>query len=168
MKINKNKQRGATMVSWLLAAGVAILLASAVVKVAPYYVEFNSVKGLMKKIASEPGIKNADIRTINSKIEKLLTVNSLYALEYAYYNSRPGTKANTKTKNPFTLKKLKKSQNKKVLTVAYDVPEHWFYNLNFLIKFKYSVLLGEPDTVIKVDPNDTKASSREKGKLNLN
>ncbi len=76
MKINKNKQRGATMLSWLMAAGVAVLLASAVVKVAPYYVEFNSVKGLMKSIASEPGIKNADKRQIYRKVENYLNLNS--------------------------------------------------------------------------------------------
>ncbi|MEB8433910.1 DUF4845 domain-containing protein [Cocleimonas sp. KMM 6892] len=155
MIINKNKQRGATMVSWLLAAGVAILLASAVVKVAPYYVEFNSVKGLMKNIASEPGIKNADKRVIYSKVEKYLNLNSLRSLEYSYYGSKDKSK---RVKNPFTLTKLKKGNNRKVLTVTYDVPENWFYNLNFLIKFKHSVILGEPDVKVDIDSNDLKAS----------
>ena len=54
------------MVAWMIGAGLAILIASAVIKVAPYYVEFNSVKGLMKSIASEPGIKNADKRHASS------------------------------------------------------------------------------------------------------
>ncbi|MCK5666870.1 MAG: DUF4845 domain-containing protein, partial [Thiotrichaceae bacterium] len=81
MKINKRKQRGATLTSWLLIASIGVIAASAVVKVAPYYVEFNSVKGMMKNIASVSGIKKANMRQINAKIEKQLTVNSLYALE---------------------------------------------------------------------------------------
>jgi len=142
MKINKNKQRGATMLSWLMAAGVAILLASAVVKVAPYYVEFNSVKGLMKNIASEPGIKNADKRAIYAKVERYLNLNNLRSLEDSFYASRDKTK---RIKNPFTVTKLKKGNKRKKLTVEYPVKTNWFYNLNFLIDFKHSVVLGEPD-----------------------
>ncbi len=167
MKINSKKQRGATLVSWLIVAGFGILVTSAVVKVAPYYLEFNSVKGFMKNLASEPGIKKANMRQLHSKIEKHLTVNSLYALEDAYYNSRPGTRKDKKTKNPFKLTKMKKGKNKRVLTVTYDVPQPWIGNLNFLIKFKHSVVLGEPDVVIKIDAEDTKAR-RKTPKLQLN
>lgn len=142
MKINKNKQRGATMLSWLVAAGIGILLASAVVKVAPYYVEFNSVKGLMKNIASEPGIKNADKRVIYGKVEKYLNLNNLRSLEESYYGSKDKSK---RIKNPFTVTKLKKGNKRKKLTVEYPVKTKWFYNLNFLIDFKHSVILGEPD-----------------------
>jgi len=165
MKINKRKQRGATLVSWLIMAGLGVTAASAVVKGAPYYVEFNNVKGMMKNIASTQGIKKANMRQINQKIEKHLTVNSLYALESAYYNSRSGTAKRNKTKNPFTLKKEKKS-SRRILTVTYDVPQSWIGNLFFLIKFKYAVVLGEPDVVIKTTI-DKSAGERKSGKLNL-
>ncbi len=166
MKINKRKQRGATLVSWLIVAGLGVMAASAVVKVAPYYVEFNNVKGMMKVIAGSPGIKNANMRQINSKVEKHLNVNQLYALENAYYNSKPGIPAKTKTTNPFSLKKQRKGKNKRVLTVQYDVPQSWIGNLFFLIKFKHSVLLGEPDVVIetKIDKSE---GQRKQQKLNL-
>jgi len=164
MKINRKSQRGATLISWLLAAGLAILIASAVVKIAPYYVEFNNVKGLMKNIASEPGIKKANMRVINSKIAKYLNVNGLYALEQAYYNSRPGTRPDKKTKNPFTLKRLKKA-NKKILTVEYDVPQPWIGNLSFLINFRHAVVLGYPDEKVELKE---KVAKRRTEKLNLN
>jgi len=166
MKINKRKQHGATLVSWLIVAGLGIMIASAVVKVAPYYVEFNNVKGMMKVIAGSPGAKSANMRQINSKIEKHLNVNQLYALEDAYYNSKPGTPAKNKTKNPFTLKKLKKGKNKRVLTVQYDVPQSWIGNLFFLVKFQHSVLLGEPDVVIETKI-DKSSGERKKKSLNL-
>ena len=165
MKINKRKQAGATLVSWLIVASLGVTAASAVVKVAPYYVEFNNVKGMMRTIASTQGIKKANMRQINQKIEKHLTVNSLYALEDAYYSSRPNTPKKIRTKNPFTLKKDKKS-SRRILTVAYDVPQSWIGNLFFLIKFKHAVVLGEPDVVIesKIDKSE---GERKHRKLNL-
>jgi len=165
MKINKRRQSGATLVSWLIAAGFGIMLASAAVKVVPYYIEFSNVKEMMKVIASSTGAKKANLRQINTKIEKHLSVNGLAALEDAYYKSRPGTPANVKTKNPFTLKKDRKS-GRRILTVAYDVPQSWIGNLFFLMKFKHAVVLGEPDVVIKTTI-DKSEGERKRQKLNL-
>lgn len=165
MKINnRKKQRGATLISWLMVAGFGVLIASAVVKVVPFYVEFNNVKGLMKDIASEPGMKKANMRMVNKKVEKHMTVNSLYALEYAYYNSKPNTKPSLRTKNPFSLKRLKKA-NKRILTVQYDVPQPWIANLSFLISFKHAVVLGYPDEIVDVKQD---LKRRKTGKLQLN
>jgi len=142
MRINRRKQVGATMVAWMLGAGFGILVASAVVKVAPYYMEFNTVKGLMKNIASEPGIKNADKRQINRKIENYLNLNNLRSLEDSFYGSR--NKKSGK-KNPFKLTRLKKGNKRQKLSVEYPVVTKWIANLSFLIDFKHSVVLGEPD-----------------------
>ena len=140
MKINKRKQRGATLITWMIVAGFGILSASAVIKVAPYYMEFQNVKKMMNSIAASPNVKSANLRQINSKIEKYLDVNSLYSLEKSYYAS----KRNRTVTNPFTIVRLKKGNNRKKLTVKYDVPQPWIGNLSFLINFKYSVVLGEP------------------------
>ena len=144
MRINRKKHVGATMVAWMIGAGFAILAASAVIKVAPFYMEFNSVKGMMKSIASEPGIKNADKRQVNRKIEKYLNTNNLYALEESYYLSK---KQGSGKKNPFKMTKLKKGNNRKKLSVEYPVVSNWMGNLSFLIDFKHSVVLGEPDNI---------------------
>jgi len=144
MKINRKKQQGATFITWLLVAGFMILVASAVVKVAPYYIEFNSVKSMMKEIAGESGIKNANKHQINSKVAKYLNVNNLRGLEKAFYarNAKDG-----KSKNPFTIVRLKKGNNRKKLMVKYPVETAWISNLSFLIKFQYEVVLGEPDNI---------------------
>ena len=167
MKMNKKRQQGATMITWLIVAGLGILMASAVVKVAPYYIEFNNVKGLMKNIAGSPNIKTAGMRQINNKIEKHLNINNLYALEKAYYASKTRSADGRKSKNPFKLTKIKKSKDKRKLTVAYDVPVPWIGNLAFLIKFKHSVILGEPDTVIE-ETADKAVDENRRSHLNLN
>ena len=161
-KNNRKYQSGATLVSWLLGIGLGVLIASAIVKVVPYYVEFHNVKGLMKSIASEPGIKKANMRIINSKISKYLNVNSLLALEEALYNSK--MKPEMRIKNPFTLTRLKKA-NKRILTVEYDVPKPWIGNLSFLINFKHAVVLGYPDENVAIKKTEEKRRTK---KLSLN
>jgi len=164
MKINKRKQRGATLVSWLIVAGFGILTASAVVKVAPYYIEFNTVKGFMKRIAAEPGIKKASTRQINMKIEKHLQVNNLRGLEASYYSSgRYDQSKGKKKEKPFKIYRLKKGNNRK-LTVVYEVPQPWVANLSFLIDFRHAVVLGEPE--MKVEPPAKEEIKRDKIKLN--
>jgi len=142
MRINRKKQAGATMVAWMIGAGFGILIASAVIKVAPVYMEFSGVKGMMKTIASEPGIKNADKRQVNKKIAKFLNLNNLRTLEDSFYGSRDKKSGK---KNPFKLTKLKKGNKRQKLTVEYPVVTSWFSNLSFLMDFKHSVILGEPE-----------------------
>ncbi|MEE9445493.1 MAG: DUF4845 domain-containing protein [Cocleimonas sp.] len=144
MKTNRKKQQGATFITWLVVAGFMILVASAVVKVAPYYIEFNSVKSMMKDIAGESGIKTANKHQINSKVAKYLNVNNLRGLEKVFYASKS---RDGKTENPFSIVRLKKGDNRKKLTVNYPVETPWISNLSFLIKFEHAVVLGEPDNI---------------------
>lgn len=142
MTINRQKQRGATFVSWLIVAGLGILVASAIIKTAPYYVEFNSVKSLMKNIAGEQGIKKANLRQVNRKIENYLNLNNLRSLEDSYYASK---KKGSGVKNPFKIVKLRKGNKRRKLSVEYPVKSPWIGNVSFLLDFKHSVVLGEPE-----------------------
>ena len=144
MKINRKKQQGATFITWLIVAGFMVLTASAVLKVAPYYIEFNSVKSMMKDIAGEAGIKTANKHEINKKVARYLNVNNLRGLEKTFYASKSG---DGKTKNPFQIVRLKKGDNRKKLVVNYPVETPWISNLSFLIKFQHEVVLGEPDNI---------------------
>ena len=138
--INLKKQGGATFITWMIVAGFAILIASAVIKVAPYYIQDYNVQKFMNNIASEPNAKKMSKRQIFRKVEKHLDINNLYGLENAYYASRG--KGNKKS-NPFSLKKLKRGNNRQQLSVHYQVPVKWIGNLSFLIDFKHSVVMGE-------------------------
>jgi len=165
MKMNRKQQRGATLITWLIVAGFAMLAASAVVKVAPYYVEFNSVKSMMENIAGSPGAKKANLRQIYRLVENHLNVNGLYALERAYVLSKSKSREK-RTKNPFTIMKLRKGKNRRVLTVNYDVPQPWIGNLGFLIKFNHSVVLGEPKAKIEIKRKEEDGPRKQKLKLN--
>jgi len=140
MTLNRKKQRGATFITWMIVAGFVVLVASAFIKVAPYYVEHYNVQKFMDTIASQPNAKKLNKRQIFTKVEKHLDINNLYGLEKAFYASK-GNKA--KADNPFTLKKLKKGKNRQQLSVNYQVPVKWIGNLSFLVDFKHAVVMGE-------------------------
>jgi len=139
MKKHNKKQQGATMISWMIGIAVGILLVSGGLKIAPHYMEFNSVKSFMNGIASESGIETKNKREIMSRVEKYLNVNSMEGLSKAYYSGRSGKSG---VEQPFKIVKLKKS-NKRQLAVNYKVEASWLGNLAFLMDYKYQVELGK-------------------------
>jgi len=139
MKKHYKKQRGATLISWMIGIAVGILLVSGGLKIGPHYLEFNSVKSFMNGIASEPGIQTKNKREIMSRVEKYLNVNSMEGLSKAYYGGRSGKPG---VEQPFKIVKLKKN-NKRQLAVNYKVEAPWLGNLAFLMDYEYQVELGK-------------------------
>ena len=132
MKINKNKQKGATLITWMVVATVAILMFSAAMKIGPSYLEHNSVRSMMRSIAAEPGINDKSKRYVYAQVDKYININGMYGLEKAM--------ANTKV---FKVTELRKGKRRKRLTAHYEVKKHWLGNISYLMDFKYSVILGE-------------------------
>lgn len=132
MKINKNKQKGATFITWMIIATVAILMFSAAMKIGPSYLEHNAVRSMMKSIAAEPGIKDKSSRYVYAQVNKYININGMYTLEKAM--------AHTKV---FKVSELRKGNRRKRLSAHYEVKKHWLGNLSYLMDFKYSVILGE-------------------------
>jgi hypothetical protein len=132
MKINKNKQKGATFITWMIVAAIGILIFSAALKIAPSYIEYNSVRSMMDSIAAEPGIKDKSKRYVYGQVYKYININGMYSLEEAMSKQKV-----------FKVSVLRKGNNRKRLTAHYEVRKHWLGNLSYLIDFKYSVILGE-------------------------
>ncbi len=132
--INKNKQKGATFITWMIVVTVATLIFSAAIKIGPSYLEYHSVRSMMDSIAAEPGIKDKSKRYIYGQVRKYMNINGMYTLEKAMSDS--------KTKI-FKVSELRKGHRRKRLSAHYEVKKHWIGNLSYLIDFKYSVILGE-------------------------
>ena len=132
MKINKSKQKGATLITWMIIATIAILMFSAAMKIGPSYLEHNSVRSMMKSIASEPGIKDKNKRYVYAQVNKYININGMYTLEKAMAKDKV-----------FKVSELREGNRRKRLSVHYEVKKHWLGNLSYLMDFKYSVILGE-------------------------
>jgi hypothetical protein len=130
--MNKNKQKGATFITWMIVATIGMLLLSAVLKIGPSYLEYNSVRSMMRAIAEEPGIKDKNKRYVYSQVRKYININSMYSLEKAMLKDKI-----------FHVSLLRKGNKRKQLSVHYVVQKHWLGNLSYLMDFEYSVILGE-------------------------
>ena len=138
MKKQLEKQKGATLISWMIGIAVGILLISGALKIGPHYIEYNSVKSFMNAIAGEPASKTMNKREIMTRVEKYMNVNSMDGLSKVYYAGKSGKAGAHK---PFKIVKLKKG-NKRKLTVDYKVEAPWLANIAFLLDYKYQVELG--------------------------
>ncbi|HFC92414.1 MAG TPA: DUF4845 domain-containing protein [Leucothrix mucor] len=134
MKTNKNKQKGATFITWMIVAAIGILIFSAGLKVGPSYLEYNAVRSMMDSIAAEPGIKGKNKRYVYAQLNKYININSMYSVEEAMAKQKV-----------FKVSPLRKGNGKR-LTAHYEVRRHWLGNLSYLIDFKYSVILGEKNS----------------------
>ena len=141
MKKHLEKQKGATLISWMIGIAVGILILSAGLKIGPHYIEYNSVKSFMNAIASEPGAKTMKKREIMARVEKYLNVNSMDSLSKSYYDSKGGSR---NVEKPFKIVQIKKG-NKRQLTVDYKSETPWLANIAFLLDFKYQVELGSSE-----------------------
>lgn len=150
MIANRRKQKGAGIVTWMIFAGFALFVTSTVVKIAPYYVEFNNIKTLMTGVAGETGIHNVGKKEINIKIGKYLNINGISSLEKA--NKARSRSLSKKTSGPFKVKTIKKGKfkGKRILSVDYSVPQPWVGNVTFMLSFNHAVILGEPETAVKL------------------
>jgi len=132
MRNNKNKQKGTTLITWMIIVAIGILIFSAVVKIGPSYLEYNTVRSLMDNISAEPGIKDKSTRYVYAQVNKYININGMYTLEQAMAK-----------KKVFKVSLLKKGNKRKRLTAHYEIRKHWLGNLSYLMEFKYSVVLGE-------------------------
>jgi hypothetical protein len=125
MNINKNKQKGATFITWMMVAAIGILIFSAALKVGPSYLEYNSVRSMMNSIAAEPGIKGKSKRYVYGQVNKYININSMYSVEKAMAKQKV-----------FKVSPLRKGNGKR-LTAHYEVRKHWLGNLSYVLDFKY-------------------------------
>lgn len=113
-------QRGASFTSWVAIVGLLIFAFVTGVKLMPVYLEYYSVRSMLKDIAGDTSINNTS--GLRRKIDDYLNVNSLYTIQSDY----------------FTVVTLPEKQNAKALAVNYEVRKPWFGNIDFLLTFKHA------------------------------
>ncbi len=120
------QQRGATFVSWLVAAAIFIFLAITGIKLAPVYIEYYTIKGMVDEFARKPETKRANKRMLRSAIDKRLNINSL--------------DKHLSAKN-FQIENIGGSKRRQI-RVQYEVRKPWFANLDFIATFDYNKEIG--------------------------
>ncbi len=116
--MDKN-QRGITLMGFILALIVAAFFALIAMKLVPVYSEFFSVKSSMKAIASE-GLGEKDLSQIQSALQRKFDIDYVDSVTAKQAKIVPGTGG-------------------KQLNMNYEVRKPFVYNVDFVVKFDYSV-----------------------------
>jgi Tfp pilus assembly protein PilE len=118
-----SKQRGITLMSFILVLIVIGLLAVVAMNLFPVYSEGFSVQSAMKSVAQEPNAANMSLPEAQKKLQKHFDID--------YVDSVKGKDA-----------KIERDKGVNNLVMTYEVRKHLFYNLDFVAMFDYRVDMG--------------------------
>ena len=124
-QLNLQRQRGIGLVGILFALVMAGFLATILMKFGPHYIEFLTVKSVMKDVAEDREQANAGKMSVFKTIENRLFVNSVRGIE----------------PKSFSYKKTSRGHR---LGVDYQVQEHLFANVDVVLSFSHEVTADQP------------------------
>jgi len=114
-----HQQRGITLMGFLFVAIIGAFFAFMAMKLMPVYSEFFSVKSSMDALAKE-NVGEEDITSIQKKLQRKFDID--------YVDTVPATQA-----------KIVPGSGGKKLNMNYEVRTAFVYNVDFVVKFDYSV-----------------------------
>jgi uncharacterized protein (UPF0333 family) len=114
------KQRGITMLSFVLVLIVVVLFAVLAMNLFPVYSEGFSVHSAMKSVASEPNASNISLAAAQKSLQRHFDID--------YVDSVKGKDA-----------KIIREKGKNILNMTYEVRKPLFYNIDFVAMFDYNV-----------------------------
>lgn len=79
--INRQQQRGVTMVGMLLWGVVIVFAALVAMKLVPAYTEYFEVRRILKEIGSESGLKSMNNADIRERFDKRAMIDNITAVK---------------------------------------------------------------------------------------
>ena len=114
------KQRGITMLSFVMVLIVIVIFAVIAMNLFPVYSEGFSVHSAMKSLAQEPNAASMSLPEAQKRLQKHFDID--------YVDSVKGKDA-----------KIEREKSGNILVMNYEVRKHLFYNLDFVAMFDYRV-----------------------------
>ncbi len=121
------KQRGITLMGFILVATVLGFFALMGFKLFPAYSEYYGVVQAMKSVAEQPGSGKLELSELQRMLQKRFDVGYVETVE-----AKSATLARAATGNQ--------------LNMNYEYRKPLFYNLDYVAKFDYTVTLNGKDT----------------------
>ena len=119
------KQRGMTLISWLILLGILLFNGIVALNVVPVYINDHSVKTLMKNLEMDSTIRGKNPKALKEIITKRLRINNVYSV----------------TKEHIT---IKKSKNDYLITIEYEPRGKLMGNLDYIVTFKHQSRIPTP------------------------
>lgn len=113
------KQRGITLMGFIMVLIVGAFFALIAMKLVPIYSEFFSVKSSMKSVAND-GLGDKELSEIQAALQRKFDIDYVDSVSAKQARIVPGTGG-------------------KQLNMNYEVRKPFVYNIDFVVKFDYSV-----------------------------
>ncbi len=121
------RQRGITLVSFIIVLVIVGFFVYMGMVLGPSYSEYYGVVKSMKSLAAQPDADKQDLGRLQINLQKYFDVG--------YVDSVQGKDL-----------KLIRNKTQNEVDMNYEVRKPFIYNIDFVIKFDYSIPLGTPDT----------------------
>ena len=120
-----NRQRGMTMLSWLIVLGVAIFFILIGIKMVPTYIENYSVKQVLANMENDRSVRKMSPQEMRKSFMKRLKINSVYEFDRDWM-------------------KITKQKNGNLITVDYEIRKPVAGNVAIVMTFSDSALISLP------------------------
>jgi hypothetical protein len=112
----RNKQKGMTGTGWLVVLALIGFFSLLIIKLAPVYMEYYSVKTVLASLENEPLITQKSIADVKKLVHRRLKVNGVYDVD------KKGLK-------------IKRADGVMTVEMTYQVTKHMVGNVDVLISF---------------------------------
>jgi hypothetical protein len=123
MKVDASKQRGITLIGFIIVLVVAGFFGYMGMILGPSYSEYYSVVKAMNNVAASATPNSTDFETLRRALDKQFNID--------YIDSVSGKDA-----------KLVRDKTGNLLSMTYEVRKPFIYNIDFVVKFSHTAPLG--------------------------
>jgi hypothetical protein len=111
----RSAQRGMSTWGWLFFAGMIAVGASAALRIGPHYIDFRIVQSVMDRLP-ESEVQDMSRAKIREHFSKQFRVENFYIAVR-------------------DMMKIERDRDQTVLVIDYEIREHLFYNVDFVLVF---------------------------------
>lgn len=112
------KQKGLTMISWMVVIAIVVFNGVIGMNVIPVYINDHSVKSIMKNLEMDTAVRGKSPKQLKEIISKRLRINNVYSIE----------------KENIVIKKIK---NGHYITINYEPRGKLVGNLDYIVSFRH-------------------------------
>ena len=117
MMRSRQSQLGLSFVGWFLVLMAVGGIASVFVRMAPHYLEFRTIVSVMESLDRDEDITSMSKAQLVKQLRKRFEINNVRGFDF---------------RNDL---KMSRTRNVRTVTVAYDVREHLFGNIDVVLNF---------------------------------
>jgi len=119
------KQRGLSLISWLVIIVFLLFQAVIAMKVIPVYMTDASIKSIMEDLPNDPKARETSTSGLKELVAKRLTLNNIYTI------------------TPEQIK-VKKIHGENVVTIEYEPRGNLIADLDYIVTFKHEARVKAP------------------------